>query len=73
MITPGQDEALYLFYVTKAGFSGDVEDPGLNSADSQLVHHYGDFACVLGIVSIDDFCGPEAERNLNDLGWGKTT
>ena len=69
MITPGDNEALYLFYVTKAGFFGAVEGPDINRVDSLLVHHYGDFVCVLGIVSIDDFCGPEAERNLNDLGW----
>ncbi len=69
MITPGHNEALYLFYVTKAEFSGEVEGPDINSVDSLLAHHYADFVCVLGIVSIDDFCGPEAERNLNDLGW----
>ena len=69
MITPGHNQALYLFYATKAEFSGDVEGPDINAVDSLLFHHYADFVCVLGVVSIDDFCGPEAERNLNDLGW----
>lgn len=69
MITPGQNEALYLFYITKAGFSGDVEGPDIDGVDSLFVHHYADFVCVLRIVLIDDFCGPEAERNLSDLGW----
>jgi Gas vesicle synthesis protein GvpL/GvpF len=73
MIAPAHDEALYLFYVTKAEFSGDVagdaKGPDISSLEPLLVHHYGDFVCVLGIVPINDFCGPEAERNLNDLGW----
>jgi hypothetical protein len=69
MIAPGQNEALYLFYVTGSELPGDVEGSDTSRANSFFTHRYGDFVSLLGIVSIDEFCGPEAERNLGDLGW----
>lgn len=69
MIIPGQNEALYLFYVTGSELPANVEGSGTSRANSFFAHRYGDFVSLLGIVSIDEFCGPDAERNLGDLGW----
>ncbi|HKN08193.1 MAG TPA: GvpL/GvpF family gas vesicle protein, partial [Pseudomonadota bacterium] len=69
MIAPGQNQALYLFYVTGAEFAGDAQAAEADPPLSLFAHRYAGLVSVLGIVSIDEFCGPEAERNLGELGW----
>lgn len=63
------NEALYLFYLTDTENRDDTEHFEIEDRASLLVHSYAGFVALLGMVSIDDFCGPEAERRLADLGW----
>jgi Gas vesicle synthesis protein GvpL/GvpF len=66
--TAGQNEALYLYYVTGCQFAGDIEGEGINDV-VLFAHRCANFVSLLGTVPLDDFCGTEAERNLRDLGW----
>jgi hypothetical protein len=68
MTTPRQNEALYLYYVTGSQFAGDIDGQSIND-DVLFTHRRANFVSMLGVVPRDDFCGPEAERNLSDLGW----
>lgn len=69
MIDIGQDQALYLFYVTGAEFAGDGQAVEINPPLSLFAHRYANLVSVLGIVPIAEFCGAEAERNLGELKW----
>jgi gas vesicle protein GvpL/GvpF len=69
MMEPGENQALYLFYLTGPDGAGDVEGSGVTDADPLFAHRCADFTALLSLVSLNDFCGPDAERKLSDLGW----
>ncbi|HYB90212.1 MAG TPA: GvpL/GvpF family gas vesicle protein [Candidatus Binataceae bacterium] len=68
-MTTTEDEALYLYYLTAPEYFGALEVRRVDGADRLLAHRHADLVALLGIVAIDEFCGPEAERRLSDLGW----
>ncbi|MBM4285525.1 MAG: GvpL/GvpF family gas vesicle protein [Deltaproteobacteria bacterium] len=43
--------------------------PGVDGRNSLAVATYQDLAAVWSPVSVEDFCGPEAEERLRDLTW----
>ncbi len=85
MMAPAENQALYLFYLTAAESAADTEaitaaDIAVKSAalaqtavvDDRaptFAHRHSGLAALLGVVAVDEFCGPEAERKLADLGW----
>ncbi len=69
MMAPRENQALYLFYITGAECAGDLKGVGIDDTAPLFAHRYADFVALLSAVSIDDFCGTDAERRLADLGW----
>lgn len=69
MRLPNDKEAFYLYYLTAAESGIEAEGVETENMGSLYAHRYADFVALLGVVAIDDFCGPDAERRLADLGW----
>jgi len=69
MTTITANQALYLFYLARPESSVSLRLFELQEADRLFAHSHADCTAFLGVVSIDDFCGPEAERKLSDLKW----
>jgi len=69
MTVPKENAALYLFYLTDTESRDDAERFEIKDEASLFAHRYAGFVALLATVAIDDFCGPEAERRLGDLGW----
>ncbi len=66
-----QNQAVYLFYLTLAA-TGPPPEMSIEGEGPILAHHSGDLAGIVSLVSIDEFCGPEAERRLKDVEWVST-
>lgn len=69
MRTIAANEALYLFYLTGCEARAESSDGAFDAADYPFAHRCGRIVAVTGVVAIDDFCGPQAEQRLGDLGW----
>jgi Gas vesicle synthesis protein GvpL/GvpF len=68
--TTGGEVALYLFCLVKAeGFGLALDGTGPGPAERPFARTYGDLVAILSEVPVADFCGPEAERKLADVGW----
>jgi transitional endoplasmic reticulum ATPase len=66
---PAENQALYLFHLTAAESAARAELAVVDDSASIFAHCHAGLAAMLGVVAIDEFCGPEAERKLADLGW----
>ena len=64
-------QGLYLYCLARLSRlpSPLPEGPGLDGQSPLEVASYQDLAAVLSPVSLEDFCGPEAEERLQDLTW----
>jgi hypothetical protein len=64
-------QGLYLFCLARLSRlpSSLLEGKGLDGISPLEVAGYQDLAAVLSSVSLEDFCGPDAEARLLDLTW----
>ena len=69
MMTTTANEALYLYYLAHAESPGQSQPADTDPAGRLFAHSHAGCTALVGIVRIDDFCGPEAERRLSDLKW----
>lgn len=63
------DTALYLYCVGEAGDFGRVGVTGIDERFPPFAFACGDLVGVASEVPVADFCGPEAERKLENLEW----
>src|SRR5215475_5260127 len=63
------DTALYLFCLARSGPLPELDGTGVDGQSPLVVRSFADLAAVLSTVSVADFCGPAAERRMNDLSW----
>jgi len=68
-MTTTANEALYLYYLAHAESPGQTQPADMDQAGRLFAHSHAGCTALVGIVRIDDFCGPEAERRLSDLKW----
>ena len=67
-MSPGK--AVYLFCFARSDLlRSQLEIEGLEPGSRLLQHGRGDLVAVLSEVSLEDFTGPRAEAQLQDLGW----
>ncbi len=69
MTAIGENRALYLFYLTAPDAAPRAAACADLGAGQGFLHHHAGLAAMLGVVALDEFCGPQAERRLADLGW----
>lgn len=64
-------QGLYLFCLARLSrlSSLRLEGMGLDGHSPLEIAEYRDIAAVLSRVSLEDFCGPDAEARLRDLTW----
>lgn len=66
------DEALYVFCLARAGPVSDIDGPGMDverpDRPLQLLC-VRDVAAIVSRVSLDAFCGPDADQRMSTLGW----
>lgn len=68
-MTGPENQALYLFYLTRAECVADQPASPLEDGSSLVAHRAGDLVALTSQVCVDEFCGPQAERNLGDVRW----
>ena len=66
---PEPDTALYLFCFARPSLDPLPNTPGVEETSRVVVQNFPAAAAVLCEVSVHDFCGPAAERRLQDLAW----
>jgi hypothetical protein len=59
----------YLFCLARSSLVPAVVGEGLDGRTPLLSQRFLDIAAVVTLVSVDDFCGPEAESRMQDLSW----
>ncbi len=63
------DKALYLFALARAGLLPELRTNGLDSGVPVLTRDFANVTALVCEVALDEFSGPLAEENLNDLAW----
>lgn len=63
------EQGVYLFCFARASAARDIAVAGLGGSDPVSTLEAGDAAAVFCAVSLADFQGELAERNLNDPAW----
>jgi hypothetical protein len=61
--------AIYLFCLARTGRLQDLVAAGFNGESPILTRDFADITAVVSEVSLDEFCGPEAEDRLQDVRW----
>ena len=61
--------AIYLFCFARRHRLPVLEVAGLDHGHPVSLWPFKDIVAVLGMSSIEDFCGPEAENRMKDLAW----
>lgn len=64
-----QRKALYLFCFAEPTLKPDLEGVGVDGCSPVFVRSFPAAAAVLSTVSLEEFSGPSAERNMADLAW----
>jgi hypothetical protein len=62
-------QGFYLFCLARSGLVPAVAGEGLDGRAPLLSQRFLDIAAVVTLVSVDDFCGAEAESRMQDLSW----
>ncbi|MGA7579451.1 MAG: GvpL/GvpF family gas vesicle protein [Desulfobaccales bacterium] len=62
-------EALYLFCLVPATSLPHLKDTAVEGLPNLTAERFQDITAVLSPVALEEFCGPEAEANLQDLSW----
>ena len=62
-------EALYLFCLVPATSLPRLKDTAVEGLPNLTAERFQDITAVLSPVALEEFCGPEAEANLQDLSW----
>ena len=65
----GEAEGIYLFCFAHPHCLPDPGIAGLDGRQPVSQWAFKDIVAVLGMSSIEDFCGPEAENRMKDLAW----
>ncbi len=70
-MTPEMDgkHAVYLFCLARSDGLNDLRGPGLDDIHPLFALRCGGITAISSTVRVDDFCGPEAERKLQDPEW----
>ena len=62
--------ALYLFCFARSGVVSPVQATGVDGQSAvAILQQSPDLCAVVGEVAREDFCGPEAERHMQQLDW----
>ncbi|MDP2644991.1 MAG: GvpL/GvpF family gas vesicle protein [Desulfobacterales bacterium] len=65
----GKAGGIYLFCFARPHCLPDPGIAGLDDRQPVSQWAFKDIVAVLGMSSIEDFCGPEAENRMKDLAW----
>jgi len=65
----GQAGGIYLFCFARPHCRPDPDIAGMDDRQPVSQWAFKDIVAVLGMSSIEDFCGPEAEKRMKDLAW----
>lgn len=63
------NQVLYLYCVADAGLVAALEGTGVDGKVPISLQRFQDLVAVLSTVSLEEFSGEAAERNLTDLSW----
>lgn len=63
------NQALYLFCLAKGDLLSQISGTGLDGRTPLSLHRVEGLAAVCSPISLEGFCGPEAEANLQDPAW----
>jgi hypothetical protein len=67
---PEGGEAVYLYCLARAGgHPPAIAGPGVDGRHLLNPIPFRDVIAVVGVVDVDDFCGPAAEARMRDLAW----
>ncbi len=66
--TPGMPSGLYLFCLARLSLLPPLPGAGLDGRPLCLAS-LGDLAAIYCDVPLEEYCGPEAAQNLQDLSW----
>ncbi|MGD0921511.1 MAG: GvpL/GvpF family gas vesicle protein [Terriglobia bacterium] len=62
--------ALYLFCFARSGLVGEIEGTGVDGhLPLYLFRPFPDLCAVVSEVPLEDFCGPAAELQMQELAW----
>lgn len=64
-----QDNAVYLYCLAKADKLNAVGGFGIDQQNALTIATFKAIAAVYSTVDLDDFTGPEAEENFQDIRW----
>ncbi|MBI2216616.1 MAG: GvpL/GvpF family gas vesicle protein [Candidatus Rokubacteria bacterium] len=62
-------QALYLYCVARAAGLPALEAKGIDEESRVELVPFANLAAVVGLVRVDDFCGPSSEARMGDLAW----
>jgi len=62
-------QAIYLYCFACPHLLPTIEKIGIDGKNPIFLHSFMGIAAILSMVSFEDFCGPSAEANLQDLAW----
>lgn len=68
-LDPGQTLYVYGFIPASAGGAASLDSPGVDGGPAPFFHCHGSLGAILSLARLEEFCGPEAERRLQDLAW----
>lgn len=62
-------EALYLFCLVPASQLPPLQGDRIDGLQTLAAERFRDIGAILSPVALEEFCGPQAEANLQDLSW----
>ena len=62
-------QAIYLYCFACPHPLPTMEEVGIDGKNPIFFHSFMGITAVLSMISLEDFCGPSAEANLQDLAW----
>ncbi|MCI0527408.1 MAG: GvpL/GvpF family gas vesicle protein [Nitrospira sp.] len=62
-------QAIYLFCFARSNLLPAIQGKGVDGQNPLFLWGSSDIVAVLGVVSLEEFCGPLAEPKMQDLAW----
>ena len=61
--------AVYLYCFARPGIQSQVQGTSVDACKPVVIEHFASVSAVVSEVALEEFCGAQAEKNLQDLVW----
>jgi len=62
-------EAVYLLCLARSDLLTEVQGVGVDGRNPIFIYSFMNIAAVVSMISLEEFCGPSAESEMQDLSW----